>query len=180
MGHSFMRIALGQINTTIGDLAGNAAKVAEFAMRAAGRGADLIAFPELAICGYPPRDLIERPAFVTRARAELERLAAAIEGVAITVVVGTVLPALAESGKQAQNAAVVLRNGREVFRQVKMLLPTYDVFDETRYFQAGTGQQPLKLDGSQPLGITVCEDAWKDKHYWRRPLYSRDPVDELV
>lgn len=175
-----MRIALGQINTTVGDMAGNSGKVAELARRAADRGADLIAFPELAIPGYPPRDLIERPAFVSRAEAELGRLAEATKDLSITIVAGSVSPASADSGKQAQNIAAVLRGGKEIFRQVKMLLPTYDVFDEGRYFLAGTGQAPLTIGSAEPIGITVCEDAWNDKHYWRRPLYTRDPVEELI
>lgn len=88
---------------------------------------------------------------------------------------GTVAAARADSGKQAVNAAAVLRGGKEIFRQTKMLLPTYDVFDEGRYFLPGKKQVPF-----EDVGITVCEDAWNDKHYWRHPLYQRDPVDELV
>ncbi|MBM3735503.1 MAG: NAD+ synthase [Acidobacteria bacterium] len=170
-----MRIALGQINTTVGDMAGNAAKIADFASQAAACGAQIAAFPELAICGYPPRDLIERPAFVASAEVELTKLAEKTAHLPITIVTGTVAAARADSGKQAVNAAAVLRGGKEIFRQTKMLLPTYDVFDEGRYFLPGKKQVPF-----EDVGITVCEDAWNDKHYWRHPLYQRDPVDELV
>jgi NAD+ synthase/NAD+ synthase (glutamine-hydrolysing) len=170
-----MRIALGQINTTVGDMAANADRVARYAERAADLGCDMVAFPELAIPGYPPRDLIERPSFVARAERELARLADSTARLPIAIIVGTVAAAHGDSGKQASNIAVVLRQGREVFRQVKMLLPTYDVFDEGRYFLAGDRQVPMG-----EVGITVCEDAWNDKHYWRHPLYSRDPVEELV
>ncbi len=175
-----MKIALGQINTTVGDMAGNAARIAEFSRRASDRGADLAAFPELAIPGYPPRDLIERPAFIARAEEQVDRLAEATADLPVTIVAGSVAAAEADSGKQAVNIAVVLRRGQEMFRQVKMLLPTYDVFDEGRYFLPGSRQTPLLLEGMPPLGVTVCEDAWNDKNYWRRPLYQRDPVEEMI
>ncbi|MCC6588180.1 MAG: NAD+ synthase [Bryobacterales bacterium] len=174
-----MRIGLGQINTTIGDMAGNVRKMIDAAGAAAGRGAEIVVFPELAIPGYPPRDLMEKPSFVDHAEQELARLAAATAGLPITIIAGSIGHSAADSGKRAINFAAVLKGGREIFRQVKMLLPTYDVFDEGRYFLPAEHQRPLELNG-RTLGVIVCEDAWNDKQYWERPLYLRDPVQELV
>ncbi len=127
-----MKIALGQINPTVGDFSGNAAKIIQFAQQARGAGAALILFPELAVCGYPPRDLVERPSFVERNRTTVERIAAETQG--ISVVCGLVTPTEAGSGKAVMNSAAWLRDGRIEFIQSKMLLPTYDVFDEMRNF----------------------------------------------
>ena len=174
-----MRIALGQINTTVGDMAGNVARMVEAAREAAGRNAEVVVFPELAVTGYPPRDLMERPSFLERAEQELARLAEQTAGLGITVVAGSIARSQSGMGKHALNIAAVLQNGRELFRQAKMLLPTYDVFDEGRYFVPATHQEACQLNG-RTLGIIVCEDAWNDKQYWQRPLYERDPVQELL
>src|SRR6202171_1373384 len=122
-----VKIALGQINPTVGDFSGNAAKIIQFAQRARSAGAGLILFPELAVSGYPPRDLVERPSFIARSRATVESIAA--ETLGIAVICGTVTPAEAESGKKVMNSAALLRDGRIDFIPSKMLLPTYDVFD---------------------------------------------------
>jgi len=172
-----VRIALGQINPTVGDFAGNSGKIIENAQRAQAAGAYLILFPELAVCGYPPRDLVEKPAFVARNSQALEEIARAVPGIA--VVCGYVSPARVETGKAVMNSAALLRDGVVQFVQSKMLLPSYDVFDEVRYFAPAPGQQVFPLGGQQ-LAITVCEDAWNDKHFWHRRLYSIDPVDELL
>jgi NAD+ synthase (glutamine-hydrolysing) len=172
-----VKIALGQINPTVGDFSGNAAKIIQFALQARSAGAGLILFPELAVCGYPPRDLVERPSFVARCRASVERIAAETQGIA--VICGTVTPAEAESGKTVMNSAVLLREGRVDLTQSKMLLPTYDVFDEMRNFAAAKSQQVFSFCGKQ-MALTICEDAWNDKRFWNRQLYRVDPVEELV
>ncbi len=172
-----MKIALGQINPTVGDFSGNAAKIIQFALQARNAGAGLILFPELAVCGYPPRDLVERPSFVAHCRASVERIAADTQGIA--VICGTVTPAEAESGKTVMNSAVLLREGRVDLTQSKMLLPTYDVFDEMRNFAPAKIQQVFSFCGKQ-MALTICEDAWNDKRFWNRQLYRVDPVEELV
>ena len=172
-----MKIALGQINPTVGDFSGNAAKIIQFALQARSAGAGLILFPELAVCGYPPRDLVERLSFVARNRATVERIAA--ETLGIAVICGTVTPADADSGKKAMNSAALLREGRIHFIQSKMLLPTYDVFDEMRNFAPAKSQQLFSFCGKQ-MALTICEDAWNDKRFWNRRLYGIDPVEELV
>ncbi len=172
-----MKIALGQINPTVGDFSGNAAKIIQYALQARSAGAGLILFPELAVCGYPPRDLVERPSFVARCRATVERIATETQGIA--VICGTVTPAEAESGKTVMNSAVLLREGRIDLTQSKMLLPTYDVFDEMRNFTPAKSQQLFSFCGKQ-MALTICEDAWNDKRFWNRQLYRVDPVEELV
>ncbi|HKW75380.1 MAG TPA: NAD+ synthase [Terriglobales bacterium] len=172
-----MKIGLGQINPTVGDFSGNTRKIVEFARRAQASGADMVLFPELAVCGYPPRDLVEKPAFVAKSREAVCKIAR--EAPEITIICGFVSPAGAETGKRVMNSAAVLRDGKVQFVQSKMLLPTYDVFDETRYFDPASSQQVLSC-GNEKLALTICEDAWNDKHFWHRRLYSVDPVDELL
>jgi len=172
-----VKIALGQINPTVGDFPGNAAKIIDFAARARNDGAGLILFPELSVCGYPPRDLVERPAFVARNRESIESIAAATSGIA--VICGVVTPAEADTGKSVMNSAALLRDGRVDFVQSKMLLPTYDVFDEMRNFAPAPSQQLFRFCGKQ-MALTICEDAWNDKRFWNRRLYGVDPVEELV
>ncbi len=174
-----MRIALCQINPTVGDLEGNAALILDFARRAAARGADLAVFPELAITGYPPRDLLEKASFRERSLAALHRLAESAGSLACGMVVGYVGIAPEGSRRPATNSAALIEAGRIVFTQSKMLLPTYDVFDEGRYFQPAAAQSVCEFRGLR-LGITICEDAWNDKQFWERPLYDRDPVESLV
>jgi len=172
-----VKIALGQINPTVGDFAGNAAKIIDFATRARAAGAGLILFPELSICGYPPRDLVERPSFVQRNRETAEKIAAATRG--IEVICGLVTSADAETGKSVMNSAALLKDGAIAFVQSKMLLPTYDVFDEMRNFAPAKSQALFSLSGKQ-MALTICEDAWNDKHFWPKRLYTLDPVEALV
>ena len=172
-----MKIALGQINPTVGDFSRNAAKIIQFARQARSAGAGLILFPELAVSGYPPHDLVERPSFVTRNRETVERIAAETQGIA--VICGMVTPAEADSGKKVMNSAALLREGRIEFIQSKMLLPTYDVFDELRNFAPAKSQQLFSFCGNQ-MALTICEDAWNDKRFWNKRLYRIDPVEELV
>jgi NAD+ synthase (glutamine-hydrolysing) len=171
-----MKIALAQLNPTVGDFAGNSAKIVDFAQRAAQRGADLAIFSELCLCGYLPLDLIERPQFIDRNERELACLAKRLP---IPSIVGYAARANTPTGKSAANAAALLANGKIEFVQHKMLLPTYDVFDESRYFQPAQSQNVFALGGKN-LGITICEDIWNDKTFWAKPLYERDPVSELV
>ena len=172
-----MKIALGQINPTVGDFAGNAAKIIAFAARARAEGAGLILFPELSICGYPPRDLVERASFVAHNREAAEHIAAETRGIA--VICGLVTPAHADTGKSVMNSAALLTDGGIKFVQSKMLLPTYDVFDEMRNFAPARQQELFPFCGKQ-MALTICEDAWNDKHFWPRQLYSIDPVEALV
>ncbi len=172
-----MKIALGQINPTVGDFSGNSGKIIQFAKQARAAGAGLILFPELAVCGYPPRDLVERQWFIERNRATVEHIAAETNGIA--VICGMVTPAHAESGKSVMNSAAFLRNGRIEFIQSKMLLPTYDVFDEMRNFAPARSQQLFNFSGKQ-VALTICEDAWNDKHFWQKRLYPNDPIEELI
>jgi len=172
-----VKIALGQINPTVGDFAGNASKIIDFSKRAQAAGAGLILFPELAICGYPPRDLVERPSFVAKNRETVERIAAETKG--ISVICGLVTPAAAQTGKSVMNSAALLQDGKVAFVQSKVLLPTYDVFDEVRNFAPATSQQVFGFCGKQ-MALTICEDAWNDKHFWNKRLYGFDPVEALV
>jgi len=172
-----VKIALGQINPTVGDFSGNATKIIQFARQARGAGAGMILFPELAVCGYPPRDLVERAPFVTRNRTTAEQIAAETRGIA--VICGLVTPAEADSGKTVMNSAALLREGKIEFIQSKMLLPTYDVFDEMRNFAPARSQRLFGFCGKQ-MALTICEDAWNDKHFWNKRLYRIDPIDELV
>jgi NAD+ synthase (glutamine-hydrolysing) len=172
-----VKIALGQINPTVGDFAGNAAKIIEFSHRAQAEGAGLILFPELSVCGYPPRDLVERASFVQHNRESLDRIADETRGIA--VICGLVTPAHAESGKSVMNSAALLKDGKTAFLQSKMLLPTYDVFDEMRNFAPAKSQVLFPFCGKQ-MALTICEDAWNDKHFWNKRLYTFDPVEALV
>jgi NAD+ synthase (glutamine-hydrolysing) len=174
-----MKIALAQINSTVGDLCGNAKRILEFTRRAADLGAVAAVFPELSLTGYPPRDLLEKESFLDRTEQHLERLAIDAAPLGVSIVCGTVTRTGLSEGLPIYNSAAVLQGGRIVFRQHKMLLPTYDVFDEARYFQPATKQSPLAL-GDAVSALTICEDIWNDKQYWERRRYSRDPVEELA
>lgn len=174
-----MRVALGQINTTVGDLAGNTDLMVRVARRAAEGGAEIVAFPELSLTGYPPRDLVEKPTFLDRSERELARLAAETAPLGLAVICGYVGRSEAREGKRATNSAAVLERGEIVFRQNKALLPTYDVFDEARYFQPAERQSVVRIAG-RLIALTICEDAWNDKQYWERQLYRRDPVEDLA
>ena len=172
-----MRIALGQINTVIGDFSGNSEKIIDFARRARSSGADVILFPELSICGYPPRDLVERPSFVEGNWQAAEKIARETPGIA--VICGLVTRANSSTGKSVLNSAALLRDGKIAFVQSKRLLPTYDVFDEMRNFAPADHQELVAVDG-KPVALTICEDAWNDKHFWDRRLYGVDPVEDLI
>ncbi len=172
-----VKIALGQINPTVGDFSGNRNKIIEFSRRAQSSGAGLVLFPELSVCGYPPRDLVERPSFVARNRETVERIAAETRGIA--VICGLVTPAHSETGKSAMNSAALLQDGKIAFLQSKMLLPTYDVFDEMRNFAPAKSQELFSFCGNQ-VALTICEDAWNDKLFWPKRLYTVDPIEALI
>jgi len=172
-----VKIALGQINPTVGDFEGNRGKIVQYARRAQQTGVGLILFPELSICGYPPRDVVERPSFVAHNKETMEQIAAETRGIA--VICGLVTPAQAETGKSVRNSAALLKDGKLAFLQSKMLLPTYDVFDEMRNFAPATSQATFPFCGKQ-MALTICEDAWNDKRFWNRRLYTVDPVETLV
>ena len=174
-----VKIALAQINPTVGDFSGNLAKIVEASGRASAQDARLTVFSELAICGYPPADFLEKPSFLARCRTAVDELASATSSLSTAVLAGVALAAAPDAGKPAVNAAVLLDGGRVLLEQHKRLLPFYDVFDEQRYFSASRAQQVVELDGVR-LAITICEDAWNDKSFWPRRLYPVDPVEELM
>jgi NAD+ synthase (glutamine-hydrolysing) len=171
-----LRVAVAQIDTTVGDFAGNTEKILAAGRRAEAEGADLVLFPELAVCGYPPRDLVERDAFVAATERAADRIARAT-GEA-TWIYGALTPNRARRGRRVFNAAVAARRGRRVGLYRKRLLPTYDVFDEGRYVEPGHRSLVLRVRGHR-VGVTICEDIWNDKSFWKRPLYDTDPVAEL-
>ncbi|HEX4541831.1 MAG TPA: NAD+ synthase [Candidatus Acidoferrum sp.] len=170
-----MKIALAQFNPTVGDFAGNSARILSLAAQAKQRGAELAVFSELCVCGYLPQDLLERPAFIERNHQALKELAA---GIPLPSIVGYAGRVKNGTGKSIANKAALICSGRVVFEQSKMLLPTYDVFDESRYFQPADRQTAFGFNGEQ-LGITICEDVWNDKNFWAKQLYDRDPVTEI-
>jgi len=173
-----LRIALLQINPTAGDLSGNSSLIVRGVRAAASQGADLVVTPELALMGYLPRDLLMNRGFVRRAGATLDAMAAELKG-APPALIGVATPNPGDMGRPLFNSAVLLKDGAAgpVFH--KTLLPTYDVFDEDRYFEPGTGPQILELAGWR-LGISICEDVWNDRDFWSRRRYHVDPIEELA
>jgi NAD+ synthase (glutamine-hydrolysing) len=174
-----VKIALAQINPTVGDFTGNLAKIISASQRAAGSGARLTIFSELVLCGYPPADLLEKPSFLARCLSAVDELRQATASLSTAILVGVALPAPADSGKRAVNAAVLIDKGQILLEQHKMLLPFYDVFDEQRYFAPATSQRVIEFEGER-LAITICEDAWNDKDFWPQRLYPIDPVEDLM
>jgi len=173
-----LKIALLQINPTVGDLSGNARIIADAARQAGRLGADLAVTPELALVGYLPRDLLLSPGFVRRSWDAVEDLARELVGQP-PVIVGLPEPNPSEEGRPLYNSAVLLQGGRTGQRFRKALLPTYDVFDEDRYFEPFRGPQILKLAG-RALGVSICEDVWNDRTFWKKRRYHHDPIEELV
>ncbi len=173
-----MKIALLQINPTVGDLAGNARLILDALGAARAAGADLAVTPELALVGYLPRDLLLSEGFVGRSWAALADLARAAAGLP-PVLVGLPEPNASDQGRPLFNTATLLRDGRVEHRFRKALLPTYDVFDEDRYFEPFHGPQVLEVGGRR-LGISICEDIWNDRDFWKRRRYHHDPIEELI
>ncbi|MBW2621800.1 MAG: NAD+ synthase [Deltaproteobacteria bacterium] len=171
-----MKIALAQINQKIGDFNNNIKKIIDTTAKARQDGADLVVFSELAVSGYPPLDLLDRPAFVDDSEEALEVLVKEIRGIAILV--GCVTRNPLPQGKSLLNSVVFIQDGKIIAQGGKRLLPSYDVFDETRYFEATTSSLMVNLHGEK-LGVTICEDIWSDEDISPHPLYSLDPVADL-
>ncbi len=173
-----MKVALLQINPTVGDLQGNRRLIVD-AVREAGRlGADLAVTPELALVGYLPRDLLLSESFVRSSWSALEGLAQDVASHP-PVLVGLPEPNPSNEGRPLFNTAALVRNGSIEQRFRKALLPTYDVFDEDRYFEPFSGPQILDIHGRR-LGISICEDVWNDRNFWKRRRYHHDPIEELM
>lgn len=172
-----MKIALAQINPVVGDFSFNASKIVNYAGLAREQGCELVVFSELALSGYPPQDLLERNSFLAAHDAAFEDLLAGIDG--IGVVCGLIERHRGPFGKPLHNSAVLFENGDVLFTARKRLLPTYDVFDESRYFEPGAAGEVFSYKGIG-LGITICEDIWNDKAVFSRKLYSMEPVADLV
>jgi NAD+ synthase (glutamine-hydrolysing) len=170
-----MKIGFAQINPTVGDLKGNFEKIAGAYERLAAAGAELVLTPELAITGYPPQDLVFKSRFVPQNLEILDQLQARLRGAALLV---GYVERNQERGKPFHNAAALLQPGAPIQKTFKSLLPTYDVFDEDRYFEPGCNSKPLLLGGKK-IGVTICEDIWTE-HYLPRPLYDVEPVRALV
>jgi len=173
-----VKIALLQINPTVGDIAGNARLIAASVAQARAAGADLAVTPELALVGYLPRDLLLSGDFVSRSWMHLQELALELADGPPTLV-GLPEQNPSDEGRPLFNSAALLRGGRVEQRFRKALLPTYDVFDEDRYFEPFHGAQILDLGGTR-FGISICEDIWNDRDFWKRRRYHHDPVEELV
>ncbi len=172
-----LRLALLQMNPTAGDLTGNAALIVRGVRTAQAAGADLVVTPELALMGYLPRDLLMSRGFVRRSGEMLQQIASELSS-GPPLLVGVATPNTAEMGRPLFNSAVLLQKGMvgQVFH--KTLLPTYDVFDEDRYFEPGCGPQILECNGRR-VGISICEDVWNDRDFWSRRRYHRDPIEVL-
>ena len=173
-----MRLALAQLNFTVGAFDQTYDKVRQAVERARGAGADLVVFSELATTGYPPRDLLHHESFV-RANLDLLDRIAALTDEHLGLVIGCVTPNTAGDGNPLFNTAALCHRGTVAGRHHKTLLPSYDVFDEDRYFEPGSRVEPFDFKGVR-LGLTVCEEVWNDRDFWSRRLYPRDPVCELA
>src|ERR1700683_66180 len=172
-----MRLALLQLNATIGAFDANRAKLEAAYRDAVSKGAELILAPELFLCGYPPRDLLLRDDFIEANLSALNEMAKNTG--AIPLCVGYVDRNSEKPGRALRNSAAILQSGKIIWRTHKSLLPTYDVFDEDRYFEPAKTVAPFEFNGRK-LGITICEDIWNDQDFWPERLYRRDPVKELI
>lgn len=172
-----MKIALAQINPTVGDISGNVHRIRQVLSRAAKQGADLVVYPELSLTGYPPRDLVEQPAFVEQNREALRQLAAVVTHPAI--IVGYIDKNPTSGEKPLWNAAALLHKRRIVATRMKTLLPTYDVFDEGRHFAPAHENKPISFLNHR-IGLTICEDMWHVPAVWPDSPYKKDPIAALV
>ncbi len=171
-----MKVALAQINPTIGAFSDNIRKIVSLSEKARILGCSVIIFPELAICGYPPRDLLERDDFINDAQTSLNQVISSIQG--ITTICGSIALNDTGVGRRLFNSAFCFKNGELLARADKRLLPTYDVFDEARYFASGTTSVYVDISGLR-IGLTICEDIWNDKDIFPAHLYPVDPVADL-
>ncbi|HTY07575.1 MAG TPA: nitrilase-related carbon-nitrogen hydrolase, partial [Candidatus Edwardsbacteria bacterium] len=175
-----MKIAIAQLDPTVGDVAGNLAKVKQALEQTKSDNPDLIVFPELFLTGYPPKDLLERPGFLATVRTGLEEAVKRSVEYEAGILLGAPTANGKHSGKGLYNSAVLIHRGAVLGMQHKSLLPSYDVFDEVRYFDQANEIAPLEFKRER-LGITVCEDAWNDPQLWGgRRIYTIDPVDKLA
>ena len=172
-----MKIALAQINQTVGDFQNNIEKICSYIDRARSQNADLVVFPELAITGYPPKDFLDIPAFVDENLKALEKITCSVSG--ISAIIGFVDKNKRPHGKLVHNAAAFIQDKKIISIHHKSLLPTYDVFDECRYFEPAYTISPVKFM-DYTLGISICEDIWNDEEFWARPLYEKDPIEDLI
>ena len=172
-----MKIALAQINPKVGDFQNNANKIRSFIDRAGNSGAHLVVFPELAVTGYPPKDLLDVPAFIDENLKTLNDIVRSAHNIA--VIVGFVDRNKRPYGKLVHNAAAFIQDRKIISVHHKSLLPTYDVFDECRHFEPAHDIFPVKFMGYS-LGISICEDIWNDEEFWPRPLYEINPIENLV
>ena len=172
-----MKVFIGQLNTTVGALRANAEKIRRMYEEGVAAGADVVLVPELAVTGYPPRDLLDRPHFVASLLQVRDELAAMTGPT--TLIFGCPIPTGNWCGKPLYNAAIIARDGKIVLEQQKMLLPTYDVFDELRYFEPGQSVSVVEIAGMR-VGVSICEDFWFDDEVNGMKLYCRNPVDELA
>ena len=172
-----MKIGVLQLNSTIGDYDANRSKLVAAYEKACAGGAEFVLAPELFLCGYPPRDLLLRPDFVEANLTALVETAKKIG--AVPLCVGYVGRNDARPGRTLTNSAAVLQNGTVTWRQDKSLLPTYDVFDEDRYFEPAKSTRPFEFNGRK-LALTICEDIWNDEDFWPQRLYRRDPIKDLI
>jgi NAD+ synthase (glutamine-hydrolysing) len=170
-----MKIALAQINVIIGDFEGNTKKILHFIKEAEQKGADIVVFPELATTGYPPRDFLEFKDFIDKAEQSIETIKKATQNIAVVIGTPTVNPVV--EGKDLYNSVVFLYQGKEVYRQHKTLLPTYDIFDEARYFEEANSWQTVSFKGHK-IALTVCEDLWNLGN--ENPLYTINPMEQLM
>ena len=175
-----MRITIAQMNPVVGAISDNVSRVLSIVETAAGEGADLVVFPELVITGYPPQDLLERPAFVDQAQAGLERVTAASAKYAgLGIIVGCPRRTGQPQGKPLYNVALLVGSGKVLFEQPKMLLPTYDVFDEARHFKPAEDNRVFEFKGLR-LGLSICEDLWCEPDPWNQRPYACDPIEMLA
>ncbi len=172
-----MKIGLLQSNFTVGDFAQNAEKIVSAYEQAVRGGAELCISTELGLCGYPPRDLLNRKDFIQSHDAALQRVAKRVGR--IPLFIGGIAPTHKKAGRPLFNAAFLLEKGKSRLIAQKRLLPTYDVFDEDRYFEPGVGSQPVRVGGIK-VGVTICEDIWNDEDLWPERRYRTDPVRELA
>lgn len=172
-----MKIAVAQINTTVGDFSGNTEKILDRVAWGRNNDTDLMIFPELAVCGYPPRDLVEHRSFVSKGLECVERIAKKTKDIA--VILGSIFPNDAREGRSLFNSAVFLCDGSVKAIQHKSLLPQYDVFDEARYFEPSSTCEPISWGGKK-WGLTICEDLWAAHIGDGRQLYRTDPVDRIA
>ncbi|MEY2409251.1 MAG: hypothetical protein QOF48_1921 [Verrucomicrobiota bacterium] len=172
-----MKIALAQLNTIVGDLSGNEKAILAAYQRGVAAGVDLVLVPELSVSGYPPRDLLHKGRFIENCATVVERLAVATGATGLAV--GWPGRSAKRPGREFTNACSLLQRGKILATRTKILLPTYDVFDEDRYFEPATENTPVEFNGHQ-LGLTICEDVWNDEHFWRERRYERNPAADLV